>query len=125
MTNNDVVVTDDKIEEFRAAVADLKLRSGRQRSDLVKEIVGAVLMVGGFVAGLIIYESSLSQGSALNLASEQILALTMLGLVVIGAALFVSGTLARFLRVWMLRQLYEGQAHVDHLVESITGSGRL
>jgi len=25
----------------------------------------------------------------------------------------------------MLRQLYEGQAHVDHLVESITGSGRL
>ena len=125
MTNNDVVVTDDKIEEFRAAVADLKLRSGRQRSDLVKEIVGAVLMVGGFVAGLIIYESSLSQGSSLNLASEQILALTMLGLVVIGAALFVSGTLARFLRVWMLRQLYEGQAHVDHLVESITGSGRL
>jgi len=125
MTNNDVVVTDDKIEEFRSAVADLKLRSGRQRSDLVKEIVGAVLMVGGFVAGLIIYESSLSQGSALNLASEQILALTMLGLVVIGAALFVSGTLARFLRVWMLRQLYEGQAHVDDLVESITGSGRL
>jgi uncharacterized membrane protein len=121
MTNNDVVVTDDKIEEFRAAVADLKLRSGRQRSDLIKEIVGAVLMVGGFVAGLIIYESSLSQGSSLNLASEQILALTMLGLVVIGAALFVSGTMARFLRVWMLRQLYEGQAHVDHLVESIRG----
>jgi hypothetical protein len=125
MTNNDVVVTDDKIEEFRAAVADLKLRSGRQRSDLIKEIVGAVLMVGGFVAGLIIYESSLSQGSALNLASEQILALTMLGLVVIGAALFVSGTMARFLRVWMLRQLYEGQAHVDHLVESIRGGGPL
>jgi hypothetical protein len=125
MTNNDVVVTDDKIEEFRAAVADLKLRSGRQRSDLVKEIIGAVLMVGGFVAGLIIYESSLSQGSALNLASEQILALTMLGLVVIGAALFVSGTMARFLRVWMLRQLYEGQAHMDHLVESIKGTGQL
>jgi hypothetical protein len=125
MTNNDVVVTDDKIEEFRAAVADLKLRSGRQRSDLIKEIVGAVLMVGGFVAGLIIYESSLSQGSALNLASEQILALTMLGLVVIGAALFVSGTMARFLRVWMLRQLYEGQAHVDSLVQSIRGDGRL
>jgi uncharacterized membrane protein len=125
MTNNDVVVTDDKIEEFRAAVADLKLRSGRQRSDLIKEIVGAVLMVGGFVAGLIVYESSLSQGSALNLASEQILALTMLGLVVIGAALFVSGTMARFLRVWMLRQLYEGQAQVDQLVQSIRGDGRL
>ena len=91
----------------------------------MKEILGAVLMVGGFVAGLIIYESSLSQGSSLNLASEQILALTMLGLVVMGAALFVSGTMARFLRVWMLRQLYEGQAHVDQLVGSIKGAGRL
>jgi hypothetical protein len=125
MTNNDITVTDEKIEQFRAAVADLKLRTGRQRADTVKQVIGAILMVGGFIAALIIYEESLSQGSALNLASEQILTLCMLGLIVIGAALFVSSTLARFLRIWMLRQLYEGQAQVNHLVESLTGAGRL
>ncbi len=113
------VVTDDKIEQFRTAVAELKLRTSRTRGDLVRQVIGGLLMLGGFVAGLIIYEQSLSQSSALNLASEQILALAMLGLVVIGAALFVSASLARFLRFWMLRQLYEGQAHIDQLVDTI------
>jgi hypothetical protein len=120
-TNN--TVTDDKIEQFRAAVAELKLRTTRTRGDLIRQVVGGLLMVGGFVAGLIIYEQSLSQSSALNLASEQILALAMLGLIVIGAALFVSASLSRFLRFWLLRNLYEGQAHVDQIVESL-GPGR-
>jgi hypothetical protein len=125
MANNDMVVTNEKIDEFRAAVADLKLRTGGQRSDAVRQVIGIILMVGGFVAVLLDYENSLSQGNALNLASEQILALAMVGVIVIGAALFVSSSIARFLRIWMLRQLYEGQAQVEHLVESITGSGRL
>jgi hypothetical protein len=113
------VVTDDKIEQFRASVAELKLRTTKTTGDLVRQIIGGLLMLGGFIAGLIIYEQSLSQSSALNLASEQILALAMLGVIVIGAALFVSSTLARFLRFWLLRNLYEGQAHIDQLVDSL------
>jgi hypothetical protein len=123
VTTANNTVTDDKIEQFRAAVNDLKLRTNRTRGDLIRQVVGALLMVGGFVAGLIIYEQSLSQSSSLNLASEQILALAMLGLIVIGAALFVSASLSRFLRFWLLRNLYEGQAHVDQIVESL-GPGR-
>lgn len=115
------MLTEEKIEQFRGEVAGLKLRTGGQRRDTVLQIIGAVLMVGGFVAALIDYEASLSQNSSLNLASEQILAISMIGLVVIGAALFVFASLARFLRFWMLRQLYEGQAHVDDLVESLRG----
>jgi hypothetical protein len=34
---------------------------------------------------------------------------------VVGAALFLVGSIARVLRVWLLRQLYEGQAHVEQL----------
>ncbi len=113
-------VTDEKVEQFRTAVNELKLRTGRTRSDLALQVVGGVLMIGGFVAGLIVYEQSLSQSSALNLASEQILALAMLGVIVSGAALFVSASISRFLRFWMLRNLYEGQAHIDQLVESLS-----
>lgn len=114
------VVTDDKIEQFRAAVAELKLKTGRSRGDLVRQVLGALLMLGGFITALIVYEQSLSQSSALNLASEQILAVAMLGLVVIGGALFVSASISRFLRFWMLRNLYEGQAHIEQLVESLS-----
>jgi uncharacterized membrane protein YcjF (UPF0283 family) len=116
-------VTDDRVEQFRAAVDELKLRTGRSRSDLVRQVVGGVLMLGGFVAGLVIYEQSLSQGSALNLQSEQILAAAMVGVVVIGAALFVSASVTRFLRFWMLRQLYEGQANLDRLVDQMGNKG--
>lgn len=116
-----VAATDDRIEQFRAAVDELKLRTGRTRSDLVREVVGGVLMLGGFVAGLIVYEQSLSQSSGLNLQSEQIFALAMVGVMVIGAALYVSASVSRFLRFWMLRQLYEGQAQVDQLVGRLHG----
>jgi hypothetical protein len=40
----------------------------------------------------------------------------MLALAVAGAAVFLRYSLARFLRFWLLRQLYEGQAQVDRLV---------
>ena len=116
-------VTDERVEQFRSAVDELKLRTGRSRGDLIRQVVGGVLMLGGFVVGLIIYEQSLSQSSALNLQSEQILAATMLGVVVIGAALFVSASVTRFLRFWMLRQLYEGQANLDRLVEEMGNKG--
>ena len=113
------MATDEKIEQFRAEVADLRLRAGGQRRDTALLVVGALLMSGGLVAALITYEASLHQSSALNIGSEQILALSMVALTVIGAALFVFASLARFLRFWMLRQLYEGQAHVDDLVERL------
>ena len=116
-------VTDERVEQFRSAVDELKLRTGRSRGDLIRQVVGGVLMLGGFVVGLIIYEQSLCQSSALNLQSEQILAATMLGVVVIGAALFVSASVTRFLRFWMLRQLYEGQANLDRLVEEMGNKG--
>ena len=116
------MLTEEKIDQFRSEVAGLKLRTGGQRRDTALQIIGALLMVGGFVAALIDYEASLSQNSALNLASEQILAICFVGLIVVGAAVFVFASLARFLRFWMLRQLYEGQAHVDDLVESLRGA---
>jgi hypothetical protein len=36
---------------------------------------------------------------------------------------FLRYSLARFLRFWLLRQLYEGQAHVDEVVAALTGQG--
>ena len=35
--------------------------------------------------------------------------------------MFLRYSLARFLRFWLLRQLYEGQAHIDQVVASLGG----
>ena len=62
---------------------------------------------------------SLHQSDQRNIASEQILAIGFLSVTVVGAALFLVGSVARVLRVWLLRQLYEGQAHVDQLTAAV------
>jgi hypothetical protein len=43
---------------------------------------------------------------------------------VIGAALWIRTALVRFWRFWMLRSLYEGQAHLDEVVKAIRDSTR-
>ena len=113
----------DRLAKFKADVERLRLKTSNARRDTAVQVVGVALMLGGAAATFIAYEVSLSQRDARNIASEQILALGMLALVVIGAALFVFASLAKFLRLWLLRQLYEGQAHVDAVVDALRPRG--
>ena len=62
---------------------------------------------------------SLNQDDARNIASQEVFAVAFLCVTVIGAVLFAVGSLARVLRLWLLRQLYESQAHVDQLTEAL------
>ena len=40
-------------------------------------------------------------------------------LTLIGAALFLRYSMAKFLRFWLLRQIYESQSHVDQLTAAL------
>jgi uncharacterized membrane protein YcjF (UPF0283 family) len=113
------MLTGDKMDRFKADVADLKLKTSGQRRDSALQIVGGVLMVLGVVAAVLLYEASLHQSDPRNIGSEEILALGAVGVTVIGAMLFALAALTKFLRLWLLRQLYEGQAHLDALVEAV------
>ena len=109
----------DRIERFRAEAAALQVKTGGAGRDRALQIAGAVAMGAGIVVGLVAYQSSLSAADPRDVQSSQILAIAMLGLVVAGAAVFLRYSLGRFLRFWLLRQLYEGQAHVDELVAAM------
>ena len=113
------MLTEDKMDQFKAEVAELKLKTGGHRRDNALQVVGLVLMVLGVVGAVLLYEASLHQSDARNIGSEQILAAAAVGVTVIGAALFVVAALSRFLRLWLLRQLYEGQAHLDQVLDAV------
>jgi uncharacterized membrane protein YidH (DUF202 family) len=113
------MLTDDKMDRFKSDVAELKLKTGGQGRDGVLQVVGLVLMLVGVVTVVLLYEASLHQSDARNIASEQILAMAGIAVTVIGAALFVVAAVSRFLRLWLLRQLYEGQAHVDRVLDAV------
>jgi hypothetical protein len=108
----------DRIERLKTDAAELNVTSSGRRDGLYQTI-GAVCMVVGVVGAFIAYQMSLGKEDNRDIQSLVILAITMLTLAVAGAALFMRYSLARFLRFWLLRQLVEGQAHIDQLVEAV------
>lgn len=108
------MLAEQRREQFKTDVAQMKLKTGGSRRDGVTQIVGMLLMIVGVVAAFIAYSASLSQ-SNIDVASSQIMAIAFLAVTVAGAALYLAGAIAKVLRLWLLRQLYEGQSHVDQL----------
>lgn len=112
----------DRIEQLRRDAAELKVGKGAGRDGLY-QAAGAVAMAAGAAVAFLAYQLSLGKDDSRDIQSLQILALSMLALAIAGAAVFVRYSLARFLRFWLLRQLYEGQAHIDQVVAAL-GAGR-
>lgn len=112
--------TSDRMIRFTAEVADMKLKTGRTRTEHVLQVVGVVLMVGGIVLALGAYAASLDVAATpgtnvdvLNSNSYEALALVGVATSVVGGFVFLRYSLAQFLRFWLLRQSYDQQCAVD------------
>ncbi len=66
------------------------------------------------------YVSSLTQSDLRDIASYQILATAFLALTVIAVPSTSRGAIARVLRLWLLRQLHEGQAPADQIAAALS-----
>ncbi|MGH9111669.1 MAG: hypothetical protein ACRDZN_05130 [Acidimicrobiales bacterium] len=108
----------DRIERLEQEAANLKVSSSAKRDGLY-QAVGAVAMIAGVALAFVAYQSSLGKDDPRDIESLTILAIAMLALAVVGAAVFLRYSLARFLRFWLLRQLYEGQSHIDQIVGAL------
>jgi hypothetical protein len=108
----------DRIERLKSDAAELNVTKGAARDGLW-QTVGAIAMAAGVVLAFVAYQLSLAKDDPRDIDSLQILAVAMLALAVVGAAVFLRYSLARFLRFWLLRQLYEGQAHIDQVVAAM------
>lgn len=102
---------DSRVQRFRSEVAELKVAAARRGPEQLLLTLAVLLMVGGIVVALGAFLSS-RQSSADNvgIANQNdmvVLALAGVASAVTGAALYVRQSFARFLRFWMVRQLYE------------------
>ncbi|WP_232303596.1 hypothetical protein [Pseudofrankia sp. DC12] len=104
------------MDQFKADVSRLKIRTGDARRDGVLQVVGIVLMAGGITADLLVYESSRNLSDPRDIQSQIVLAIGLVGVTGAGGAVFLYASLARFLRFWLLRQVYESQSQVDQVV---------
>lgn len=109
------MITEERRAEFHQQVADHRLKTDGSKSDRPVRILGILLMVGGVVGTFVSYNASLAQSDTRDITSSLILAVMFLALSVVGAALYVAGAVTKVLRLWLLRQLVEGQAHADQI----------
>jgi hypothetical protein len=119
------VTENDRMEQFKADIIAMQVKtSGSAAAERASSTLGILLMIAALVIGLGSFVNSSSQESALDQNELIILGFVCVSMAVIGAALWIRTALVRFWRFWMLRSLYEGQAHLDEVVKAIRDSTR-
>jgi hypothetical protein len=108
----------DRIEQFKADVAELKITDPSATRDVQATRLGIVAMALG--VGLPVVAYFMSHGTTNPLAQRDAMVLALLGvsLAVAGGALYLKGALAGFLRFWLVRDLHERRAQTDRLLAS-------
>ncbi len=114
----------DRIEQFEADIADLHITDPSARRDHLSTRLGVAGMVVGVLLGLYAYSLSYGSGGG-DPAPQQrdaiVLGLLAVSVTVVGAALYVKGTMSSFLRFWLVRDLHERRAQTDRVVQQLGG----
>jgi hypothetical protein len=114
----------DRIEQFKSDISALKITDPSSARDQLATRLGIAAMVIGVLLGVYGYTLSYGADSA-NPAPQQrdaiVLALIGVTVAVSGAALYLKGALAAFLRFWLVRDLHERRAQTDRLLGSLGG----
>jgi hypothetical protein len=112
--------SNDRAEQFKAEIAEMRLKTGRARMENLLQLLGVILMVAGIAIALGAYSASLNVTATpgtnvdvLDSNSYTPLAIAGLAISVTGGFLFLRYSLAKFLRFWLLRQSYEQRAAID------------
>ena len=100
---------EDRAEEFQEQIAAMRTKTSRGSSEQVLLVIGILLMLAGIVLGLISYFSSTNTDEALDQNELIILAILGVSLSLMGVAIFLRYSIGRFLRFWLLRQIYENR----------------
>lgn len=128
---NTNISDNDRIEKFTAAVGGAqKQTSGNAAAEKAASTLGVVLMIVGIVLAIGMYVTATNEGigkgtaeeillAQMNQNQEMILAIAGVGLIFLGAVLYLRTALVRFWRFWMLRSLYETRSNLDEIVEAI------
>jgi len=110
----------DRVAEFTAEIESMKLKAGGADGEKRLLLLGILAVGAGIVLAVI---GGVQVVNAETLMDQQAYLATgaFLGiaLMVAGAALFVRYSLARYLRFWMVRLVFESRANADRIVDAI------
>ena len=110
----------DRAAQFKAEIAEMRLKTGRTNAENLLQILGVVLMIAGIAVAFGAYRASVnvtatpgSNVDVLDSGAYIPLAIAGLAISIVGGFLFLRYSLAKFLRFWLLRQVYEQRVAID------------
>ena len=112
-----MIESQDRVDQFKAEIADMKLRDPATSRDRIWLGLGIALMAVGLVLVIIAYPMSHTTTNVLQQNDANTLAIGGATAAVVGAALFIRYSIASFLRFWLARLIYEQKAQTDRLLE--------
>ena len=111
--------TTSRVDQFKSEISDMKLKTGNSSKEGGLQALGVLLMVAGIAVAIGSYISSTGAEKAGDQYELLSLGLGAVCISLMGVALFLRYSLAKFLRFWLLRQMYEGQSHIDQVVDAL------
>jgi hypothetical protein len=112
-----MIESQDRVEQFRAEIAEMKLRDPATSRERLWLGLGVALLAVGALLALVSYLVSHQTTDPLVQNDAVTLGLAGITSAVVGAALFLRYSLASFLRFWLARLIYEQKAQTDRLLE--------
>jgi hypothetical protein len=122
-TGEGMIESTERVEQFKADIAEMRLRDPATARDVQLQRLGAVLMVVGVAAAVIAYLLSHGTSNQLSQGDDTIIALGGVAAAVVGSALFLRYSLAQFLRFWLARLIYEQRAQTDRVLDARSPTG--
>lgn len=106
-----------RVEQFKQDIAAMQVRDPATGRDRLALRGGFSLMIIGVIVTIAGYLQSHNTTNPLGQRDAIIVALIGVSVTVMGAALFLRGSLTMFLRFWLARLIYEQRAQTDRIVE--------
>lgn len=113
-----------RVADFQAEIDAMKVKAANGKSEARLLVLGVVLAVAGLA--LAIYGGIMVQngiGGTPNEYDQRAFMATGsfigIALLIAGAALFVRYSMARYLRLWLIRLVHESHANTDRIVDAI------
>jgi len=107
----------ERVEQFKRDIAEMQVKDPAAARDRLATRGGFALMVIGVVVAIAGYLQSHNTSNPLSQTDAVIIALIGIAVTVVGAALFLKGSLSTFFRFWLARVIYEQRAQTDRIVD--------
>jgi hypothetical protein len=100
-------MSDATQRDLSAELTRLRASNNSGPMDRGVSVLGILLGIVGLAVILVCFVQSRGYSSILNQMDALILSLFGLGLIMVGAVLYIRASMTRFLRYWLLRMVYE------------------